>query len=75
MQIGKLDAATTIPGQLVLPLHNEMSYNPRPNSKIILLCLSAADKGGENLLAKTADVTAFLTPGTLQAFDDNDGVR
>ena len=74
-QIGKLDSATTMPHAMVLPLHNEASYNPRPYTKIMLLCLHAAARGGENLLARTADVTAHISPETLQRFDDNGGVR
>lgn len=75
MQVGKLDAATTIANDLLLDLHNELSYNPRPALKLMLLCLKAADEGGENLLARNADVTKFLSPSTIQRFHAKDGVR
>ena len=75
MQIGKLDAASTIANDLLLDLHNELSYNPKPVMKLMLLCLKAADEGGENLLARNADVTKFLSPSTLQRFYVKDGVR
>ena len=75
MQIGALDAATTIPGNLLLDLHNELSYNPRPVNKILLLCLEAAEQGGENLLGRNADVTSYLAPATLHIFEQKGGVR
>ena len=75
MQIGALDAAITIPGNLLLDLHNELSYNPRPVNKILLLCLEAAEQGGENLLGRNADITSYLAPATLHAFEQKGGVR
>ena len=75
LQSGALDQATNVPGSYLLPLHNEMVYNPRPNAKILLLCLQAAEQGGENLLAKTAEVTSRLSHATLQAFRENGGIR
>ncbi|KAK9798209.1 hypothetical protein WJX73_006483 [Symbiochloris irregularis] len=74
-KIGKLDAATNIPGARILPVHNEMSYNVRASKKIMLLCLRAADKGGENLVARNAEVTSYIPPEILQKFDDRGGIR
>lgn len=74
-KIGALDAATTIPGNLLLDLHNELSYNPKPVNKILLLCLEAAEQGGENLLGRNADVTNYLAPATLHTFEQKGGVR
>ena len=75
LQIGAFDAATNIPKSFLLPLHNEMSYNPQTPAKVILICLQAAENGGENLLAKTADVTAGLSITTVRSFNDNGGIR
>lgn len=75
MQLGKLDEATNIPGQMVLPVHNEMSYNVRANKKIMLLCLRAAEKGGENLLARNADMTSHIPDAILQKFENRGGIR
>lgn len=44
LQIRSLDAATNVPPGELLDLHNEMCYNPRPNKKIILICLSPAEE-------------------------------
>ena len=75
MQVGKLDAATTIASDLLLDLNNELSYNPRPVAKLLLLCLQAAERGGENLLARNADVTNCLAPSTLHRFNEKGGIR
>lgn len=42
VQILSLDAATNVGPAELLDLHNEMCYNPRPNRKIILICLKPA---------------------------------
>jgi hypothetical protein len=42
LQILSLDAATNVGPAELLDLHNEMCYNPRPNKKIILICLKPA---------------------------------
>ena len=78
MQVGKtLDAATTIPSQMVLSVHNEMSYNPRPVNKIMLLCIEPAQQGGENLVAKNQDVVDYLAQHTdvLEDFEKKGGIR
>ena len=76
LQVAKnLDAATTIPNCKVLPMHNEMSYNPRPVNKIMLLCIEAAERGGENLVAKNSDVLSSLPQSVLDSFEEKGGVR
>jgi hypothetical protein len=42
VQIRSLDAATNVGPDQLLDLHNEMCYNPKPNKKIILICLTPA---------------------------------
>jgi hypothetical protein len=42
LQIRSLDAATNVGPDQLLDLHNEMCYNPKPNKKIILICLKPA---------------------------------
>jgi hypothetical protein len=42
LQIRSLDAATNVGPDQLLDLHNEMCYNPKPNKKIILICLNPA---------------------------------
>lgn len=70
-----MDSVTAVPGQFRQDIHNEMSYNPEPNSKIIFMCLQPAESGGENLLAKTADFTSQISAATLQRFNNKGGVR
>ena len=75
LQIAGMDTVTAVPGQFRQDIHNEMSYNPEPNSKIMFICLQPAESGGENLLAKTADFTSNMSEATLQRFDTKGGVR
>ena len=75
LQIGKLDAATNVPNEMLLTFHNEMAYNPQPCKKIMLLCLQPAEKGGESLLARNIDATSNLSKSLLQKFEQKGGVR
>ncbi|KAK9798497.1 hypothetical protein WJX73_001882 [Symbiochloris irregularis] len=74
-KVGKLDAATNVPAANILPVHNEMSYNVHASKKVLLLCLRAAKRGGENLLASNAEMTSYIPPEILWKFDDKGGIR
>ena len=53
----------------------QMSYNPHPNSKIMLLLLERSPQGGESLLARGADLLRELPDELLQKFEEAGGVR
>ena len=52
-----------------------MSYNPRLVGKILLMCLQPAEQGGENLVAKNADVMSNLPADLRDTFAKKGGIR
>eukprot|EP00879_Flechtneria_rotunda_P002114 GHRR01002296.1.p1 GENE.GHRR01002296.1~~GHRR01002296.1.p1 ORF type:complete len:354 (+),score=75.06 GHRR01002296.1:452-1513(+) len=74
-KIGSLDAATNIPGDYLVDLHNESIANPLYPAKIFLMCLNPACKGGENLIASGEAITAGISHNIMQRFADKGGIK
>jgi hypothetical protein len=70
-----LDAATNIGAQELLDLHNEMTYNPRPAFKILLICIHPAAVGGDSLVGSTAEVTANVPDFVVDRFERRGGIK
>lgn len=61
LQIRGLDAATNVGPAELLDLHNEMCYNPKPNRKIILICLKPAEEVRQGQDLVTTVLTLYNT--------------
>jgi len=69
-----VDLSISSPPQYALPCHNELSYNPRPPSRIAFYCLQDAIEGGETLLAKNTDVTECIRSDIKDFVWQNQGI-
>lgn len=60
-KVGGVTLATNIEHTQILLGHNEMVYNPRIPRRIALVCGQPAAVGGENIIARNADITKVVS--------------
>ena len=70
-----IDLATNIPSEVLLPCHNEMAYNPRPNALFFMACQAPAETGGESLLARNCDHSKHVSSELQQFVRAHGGIR
>jgi len=73
-QLEHVDLATNIPAQNALPPHNEMSYNPKPPSRIAFYCLHPAKQGGETLVVKNEQLADSVRKEVQDAVSESGGL-
>jgi alpha-ketoglutarate-dependent taurine dioxygenase len=71
---GNVYTTTEVPPQVVIPLHNELSYLPVHPRRLFFLCTQPAESGGETTIADGRAVYAALDPRVRERFVDR-GVR
>ncbi len=65
---GKVYTSTEFPCFFPLPLHNELSYVPRPPSKVMFFCVTPPAIGGRTPIADMRKVYQRIRPEVRQRF-------
>jgi alpha-ketoglutarate-dependent taurine dioxygenase len=71
---GKIYTSTDAPKMIPIPLHCELSYTPCPPNRILFLCQTPAQKGGETPIADMRTVYQSLDSDVRQRLEER-GLR